>query len=1175
MDQNQDIIDAAALCEAVAAGGRPIDVCGLGGSDRALILARIYARQPRPMLVVAASVEEGQRLAEDLRFFSRKRPFPVLFFPSYHLLTFKFLSYPNATAAERIRALYRLLVDDAPPVVVVPVQALLQRLVPRQELSRYAELILPGEEVERERLISKLIYGGFLRTAIVEEPGDFSVRGGIVDVFSPLYPDPVRIEFFGDRVESLRFFSAADQRHLGPVTEAVLLPAREAILTPEMLPEILNRIRLQAAELNVPSSHVRKITTSLSNQEAFPGIESLLPLIYPELDSFFDYLPAQALCVIADPEQMESAAAELDAQARTVYDTALNNRTFCVPPERLYLPWEEVRKRLMQRRGLTFKILDVVNLPNGLDQPTSQGVVLGIHSNSELTAELRRPRDKEQPLMPLASWVRDQQDLGRRVRVVCRSKSQAERLIALLAPYGLHFQRSDDFPDSSAETLKPIVCLGQVTNGFVWPAERLALLSEDEIFGVRHIRRAKPDAKARDRLLDLQELKQGDLIVHAEHGIGRYEGLQKLSVEGVRNDFLALAYHGGDKLYLPVDRMGMVQKYLGVEGHAPVLDKLGGASWERVKARVKRSAELMAGELLKLYAQRRVESGFTFSAVDDYFRDFEAGFAYEETPDQLKAIDEMLADMQQSIPMDRLVCGDVGYGKTEVALRASFLAINNGKQAAVLVPTTILAEQHYATFRSRFQRYPVNIACLSRFRSRKEQAAIIAGMKAGTVDIVIGTHRLLQKDIAFKDLGLLVLDEEQRFGVRHKEKLKRLRSTVDVLALTATPIPRTLHMSLMGVRDISLIQTPPEYRKSIVTYICEFDPEVIAEAVRRELRRQGQIYFVHNAVHSIDKMARTLQELVPEVRLDVAHGQMAEGDLERAMYRFLNREIDLLVCTTIIESGLDIPSANTIIVNRADCFGLAQMYQLRGRVGRADEQAYAYLLIPNESLLTADARKRLKVLMEHSDLGSGFHIAMNDLEIRGGGTILGSSQSGHIAAVGYDMFIKLMEDAVAELKGETVVQPLDPEINIPLSAYFTEAYIPDIDQRMMLYRRLARMTDVREIGEMRSELADRFGPLPEEAGHLLFKILLKILARNAGVSRLDVKEQKLVLYFADSRPKNSEAVVKMVLDDPERFELSPGGIVKARLTQPSAMAQLAQVKNILQAIRHHANNEEN
>jgi transcription-repair coupling factor (superfamily II helicase) len=506
-----------------------------------------------------------------------------------------------------------------------------------------------------------------------------------------------------------------------------------------------------------------------------------------------------------------------------------------------------------------------------------------------------------------------------------------------------------------------------------------------------------------------------------------------------------------------------------------------------------------------------------------------------------------------------------------VALRASFLAVNNGKQVAVLVPTTILAEQHYATFRSRFQRYPVNIACLSRFRSRQEQRALIGGLKAGLVDIVVGTHRLLQKDIAFKDLGLLVLDEEQRFGVRHKEKLKNLRSSVDVLALTATPIPRTLHMSLMGVRDISLIQTPPEYRKSIITYICEFDSDVIAEAIRRELRRRGQIYFVHNVVHGIDRMAAKLQELVPEVRIDVAHGQMAEGDLERVMYRFLNREVDLLVCTTIIESGLDIPSANTIIVNRADCFGLAQMYQLRGRVGRADEQAYAYLLIPGESLLTADARKRLKVLMEHSDLGSGFHIAMNDLEIRGGGTILGASQSGHIAAVGYEMFIKLMEDAVAELKGEAVVHPLDPEINIPLSAYFTEDYIPDIDQRMMLYRRLARLTDVQEVGVIRSELADRFGPLPDEASHLLFKIMLKILARNAGISRMDVKEQKLVLYFASGHPKNGEALVKMVLDDPERFEVSPGGVIKARLTHSSTMGQLAQAKNILQAIRHHVN----
>ena len=448
-----------------------------------------------------------------------------------------------------------------------------------------------------------------------------------------------------------------------------------------------------------------------------------------------------------------------------------------------------------------------------------------VDANSELTAALRQPREKQELFLPLAEWIRDRRAHGQRVLITCQTKSQAQRLAALLEPYGLHFTLADGFPATAAEPGAAFICLGRVSSGFVWPAERLAVLSDEEIFGVRHLRRAQPAAKARTQLLNLQELKQGDLIVHDEHGIGQYDGLQKLTVEGVRNDFLVLRYHGGDKLYLPVDRMGMVQKYMGVEGHGPALDKLGGKSWERVKARVKRSAEKIAGELLRLYAQRKVAGGFAFPAADGYFRDFETGFAYEETPDQLKAIDDVLADMQQTVPMDRLVCGDVGYGKTEVALRASFLAACSGKQAAILVPTTILAEQHYATFRSRFQRYPVNVACLSRFRSRPEQQAILAGLKSGAIDIVIGTHRLIQKDVAFKDLGLLVLDEEQRFGVRHKEKLKSLRASVDVLALTATPIPRTLHLSLAGVRDISLIQTPPEYRKSIITYICEFDHE--------------------------------------------------------------------------------------------------------------------------------------------------------------------------------------------------------------------------------------------------------------------------------------------------------------------------------------------------------------
>jgi transcription-repair coupling factor (superfamily II helicase) len=1173
MTQNQDLIDGSRVVEAMLDRSRALDVCGISGSERAYLLAAVLDRWKDSILVVVPSIEDAQQLAEELRFFTRRRDVPLLVFPGCQALPLKFLSFQSETAAERLRVLYRLMSDDARSVVIAPVSALMQRVIPRRELSRYAELIVEGQETDRERLMAKLIAGGYLRTAIVEDPGDFSVRGGILDVFSPLYPDPLRLEFYGDRVESLRFFNATDQRRTGVLVEAVILPARESILSIETLPEILQRVRLLAAEQSLSTTQLRTITTRLANQETFPGVDGLLPLVYPDLEGFLDYLPGQAMCIRIDPDRQDAAASEFQEIVRSGDAAGRDAGKLCVPPERLYTPWEEVRARLQRFRPTGFKLLELAEPGADADAGERRCVNVRIQGNGELAAAMRRTHGKEQVLQPLADWVWEHRRAGRRVLVTCRTRPQAERLASLLSPYGLQFERSEGSPGGAGPVTA--LCLGRLRSGFVWPAEGLAVVTEDEIFGARRMHRGKPAGKLRTQLLNLQELKQGDLIVHADHGIGQYDGLQKLAVEGVRNDFLTLVYQGGDKLYLPVDRMGMVQKYLGVEGHAPALDRLGGTSWERAKQRIKRSAEKMAGELLKLYAERKVADGFAFGAADAYFRDFETGFAYEETPDQLKAIDQVLDDMQQEHPMDRLVCGDVGYGKTEVALRAAFLAVSNGKQVAVLVPTTILAEQHYATFRNRFQHHPVNIACLSRFRSRQEQQAIVAGLKSGAVDIVVGTHRLIQKDIAFKDLGLLVLDEEQRFGVRHKEKLKAMRASVDVLALTATPIPRTLHLSLVGVRDISLIQTPPELRKSIITYISEFDTAVIAEAVRRELKRQGQIYFVHNHVHSIHKMARTLQDLVPDVRLDVAHGQMSEDELERVMVRFLNREIDLLVCSTIIESGLDIPSANTIIINRADCFGLAQIYQLRGRVGRAEEQAYAYLMIPDEGQLTADARKRLKVLMEHSDLGSGFQIAMNDLEIRGGGTILGASQSGHIAAVGYDMFLQLMEEAVAELKGEPVVQPLDPEINIPLSAFLSEGYVPDIDQRMALYRRMARITELSEIGDVRSELNDRFGPLPEEATHLLFKIMLKALARSSGIARLDIKDQLMVMYFSAHHPSAARSVVDLVLADPKRYEMSPDGVVKARLMHPGLLGQLAQAKNILQAVHQRVNHQEN
>ncbi len=532
--------------------------------------------------------------------------------------------------------------------------------------------------------------------------------------------------------------------------------------------------------------------------------------------------------------------------------------------------------------------------------------------------------------------------------------------------------------------------------------------------------------------------------------------------------------------------------------------------------------------------------------------------------------------MRSETPMDRLVCGDVGYGKTEVALRAAFIAVSDSKQVAVLVPTTILAEQHFETFSSRFERYPVKIACLNRFRSSKEQKEIIKGLQDGTIDIVIGTHRLIQKDVVFKDLGLVVIDEEHRFGVKDKEKLKKFRSSVDVLALTATPIPRTLHLSLSGIRDVSLISTPPEDRKPIITYICEFNKVMIAEAIRKELSRQGQIFFVHNNIRSINAVGKMIQELVPEVRLDIAHGQLSEDELEKIMRRFVKHETDLLLCTTIIESGLDIPAANTMMINRADRFGLAQIYQLRGRVGRGDEQAYSYLFIPNENALTKDAQKRLKVLMEHSDLGAGFQIAMNDLKIRGGGTILGASQSGHIAAVGYDMFLTLMENAIVESKGQEVKTTLEPEINMQMSALIPESYIPDIDQRLGAYRRLTKMTDLKEISDFKDELTDRFGNLPEEAVNLLMKIMLRVMCIKAGVKRLDLVGQQLSLRFSDAHQKNPMGIVKMVTEHPSKFEFSPDQVLKTRLVKTNSKA-LMEIKNLLKEIIHHVHSctEEN
>lgn len=1150
------------------------DIGGLAGTQSAYFLYRLYCAQKIPMVIIIPSIKAAERFLTDFDFFAKHDHIPCLFFPSYNLLPYKFLSYHNETAAKRISALYRINAEQTPPVVVTTPEAILQKLIPRKELNDYAELVMAEEDIERDRLIAKLIVGGYSRTAIVEEPGDFSVRGGILDVFSPLYEHPVRIEFFGDLVESLRFFSATSQRTLNSTDEVIILPARESVLKQDKLNVVLSNIRTQASEQQLPVTKVRDIVSKVKEEGTFPGMESMLSLIYEELDTLVNYVPDDATFVLMEPEQLENAADNYLAQAKNTYNASCKDGMICASPDSLYLTWGEINNDIESKNVLRLKELSL-SAPENPNAPTGnkeRGVfAFSIQDNQDIRIQLTAAREKKNIFQPLKHWVSQQTQTGHLAVITCQSRSQAERLASLMIPYDCHCIIYDGFPDALPPDSSLAICIGQVSNGFVWPEAALSIMTEEEIFGTSYRKRKRIAAPVPTQMLALEDLKQKDLVVHLDHGIGQYQGLVKLKLDGTTNDFLLVSYKDNDKLYLPVDRMNMIQKYMGIDGIAPVLDKLGGKSWERVKERVKRSTEKIAGELLKVFAARKVEKGYEFQLPDQSFDQFEAAFPYEETVDQKKAIEDVIADMCRKQPMDRLICGDVGYGKTEVALRASFVAVHSGKQVAVLVPTTILAEQHFQTFAQRFKGHPLFVDCLSRFRTPSEQRAIVQKLKEGKIDVIIGTHRLLSKDVAFKNLGLIILDEEQRFGVTHKEKLKKLRKTVDVLALTATPIPRTLHLSLVGIRDISVISTPPEQRHPIVTYVTEPDEVTIANAIRKELSRGGQIFFVHNHISTIHAMAGKLKRIVPEIALGVAHGQMDETELEDVMISFMQREIDMLVCTTIIESGLDISSANTILINRADRFGLAQIYQLRGRVGRSEEQAYAYLFIPPDSVMTRDAQKRLKVLMEHSDLGSGFQIAMSDLKIRGGGTILGASQSGHVAAVGYDMFLKLMETSVAELKGETKIPPLEPEINLPLSAFMPESYIPDIDQRLAAYRRLTNLTQPSEIVDFKVEMEDRFGPPPTEVANLLMKIMLRVLAIRSGVKRLDINNRHLLLHFSKEHQKNHLAIVDLITKMPKKFQLTPDNVLKIALSPGSPASVLTQIKNNLKDISQRVN----
>ncbi len=1146
-----------------------VDLTGVSGSEKAYLVSRFFLNTSASVFVVLPDQKSALRFLDDLCFFMPGHESSLVYFPGYHIMPFKSLVYHSETSSKRLSALYRITSARDRIIVVTYVDTLLHRMIPRNVLSSSAELVINGEEIDRDLLISTLNAQGYTRVSLVEEPGDYSVRGGTLDVFSPGLGNPVRIELFGDYVESLRAFSPVSQRGIQELEEAVFIPASEAVVEKKHLPDILGRIRLAGARADMDAAKIRSSVEKVRDQGRFPGMESMLSLIYPELDTFFDYFPEKALLVLDEPGELEKKALDFEKKAFENYQAAVSDQVLCVDPESIYIGWEDVKSVMDRQNPVSFNHLHIEK-----SIPRHKRIPLDFRDNSALTARLKREEKQDYILTPLADFISDSIKQGMAVIVACPGESRVKRLVSLLAPYGIEPEHLERFSDITGKKPGVFYVKENVSSGFSAADDRFVLITDQEIFGVKRQTSRPRRKRAVSEFITPEELKKGDIVVHLEHGLGRYDGLSTISVDGISGDFILITYRDEDKLYLPVDRMDMIEKYLGIEGYTPLLDKIGGKTWKKSRARARKEVEKMAGDLLTLYAKRRVKNGFSFSVSDGDFIRFEQAFPYEETPDQLKAIDDVIHDMEQDTPMDRLVCGDVGYGKTEVAVRAAYKAAKDGRQVAVVVPTTILAEQHLNTFRERLKDTAVVVEALSRFRTRKEQQDIIKNLESGQIDIVIGTHRVLQKDIAFKDLGLLVIDEEQRFGVRHKEALKSRRSTVDVLALTATPIPRSLHMSLTGMRDISVISTPPRDRQAIVSYISEYDDAIAAEAVRRELARGGQIFFIHNNIKTIFKTAERLQKLVPEARIGVAHGRLSEANLEKIMIQFINRDIDLLVCTTIVESGLDIPSANTMIINRADRFGLSQIYQLRGRIGRGEDQAYAYLFVPDEKRLTRDAKKRLAALMEHRDLGSGFQIAMKDLQIRGAGSALGGAQSGHIAAVGYDMFLKLLDEAVADLKGKPLVKTLEPEINIPVSASISEDYVQSIEQRLTIYRRLSQMTTLSEVADMQQELVDRFGRLPDEAGNMLFKIMLRVMAVKAGIKRLDLSFNFISMVFSEihqKRPFNSVDSLPVLFLSHEFTAENALKIVLGR-KRTSISKSLVEAKKILKHIALYVNN---
>ena len=1085
-------------------GQLPINLSGLSDSGKSYVINGIFEKVDNSIVVITHNEIDAKNLYEDLSLYSTD----VYFLPIREVVFYNVDAISGDLRWARLKVINEILKKRENKIIVTSVDAMTTLYTPKQKYLEYSLTIKQGEEVDLKDISTKLMNCGYERVEVVEGKGEFSFRGGILDVFPPNAVYPYRIELFGDEIDSIRTFNIESQRSIEKIDKFDIFPAKEVIVDEEVKEKAINRITEELNSVIENSSKkdedrvdklrriVNKNLEMLKETSTFETIDSYLPFFYDKMETFFDYLEGFTF-IVDDIKRCKGKIDSIYYEFNENYTSFLQRGDILPSQNKLLIDNDEIFINLEKSNLITLSTFD------------GRNDIISLFKDIELKQTSLSNYNGQFDL--LVNDIKERKEKGYKTLILAGTRTRGERLVKTLRDMEVESVYKDNV--DSIEYGEAVITFGNLIKGFECPDFKVSVISDKEVFGEakKVLPKKKNKKKGVGKITSFTELKPGDYVVHANHGIGVFKGIKQIDVAGNTRDYLDIVYDKGDKLYVPVDQLDLVQKYIGSEGNTPKINKLGGTEWQKAKAKVRKSINEIAEDLVKLYATRAALKGYKYSKDTEWQKQFEDEFPYEETPDQLSSLEEIKKDMESDKPMDRLLCGDVGYGKTEVAIRAAFKAVMDGKQVAFLVPTTILAEQHYKNLTKRFSDFPVKIDMISRFRSTKEQRATLKALKEGNVDILIGTHRLVSKDIEFKDLGLLIVDEEQRFGVAQKEKIKNLKKNVDVLTLSATPIPRTLHMSLTGVRDISVIETPPEERYPIQTYVVEQNDQLIRDAILREMGRGGQVYFVYNRVESIEGMANYIRELVPECKVGIIHGQMTEKELETEMMNFMNKEYDVLVCTTIIETGIDIPNVNTMIVNNADKMGLSQLYQLRGRVGRSNRIAYAYFIYTKDKVLTEIAEKRLKALKDFTELGSGFKIAMRDLEIRGAGNMMGSSQHGHMAAIGYDLYCRMLEDTVKLIKGEIDKEPIETTVDIKIDAYIPSSYIQDEIQKIEIYKKIAAIESLEEYQDIKEELEDRYSALPEAVYNLMDIAYIKSLAKELLIE--EIKETPKEVRF--------------------------------------------------------------